>query len=213
MKNIHWKDFLADKKRTIYFVILAIFVLLSACLFSMFMCWNETRPGFIFDDPILKLIPPVDFSRLTMAFTLIPILVGLFKIFTKPKATVYFCFTAILICIFRTITLYLTPLDPPPDIIPLTDPVIEKLFYGGKVLLKDLFFSGHTANLVVIGLLTEDKIFKRLLYCCAVVVGTLLMIQHAHYSIDVFAAPFFAILAYKLGVYTANKTILKKIKV
>lgn len=213
MLNDQWQKFFSNRKIILSFCILVFSAFLAISLFSAFMCWNEGRLGFVFNDPILKLIPPSDFSRITMALTLIPIVTGIIVIFRNPKTTIYFFYTAIFICILRTISLYLTPLDPPYGIIPLTDPVIENLFYGGKVLLKDLFFSGHTANLVVIGLLLKNTRYQRLLFICAAIVGILLMVQHVHYSIDVFAAPFFAIFAYKMAVKAGDKTLLSQVKV
>jgi hypothetical protein len=213
MLNHQWRTFFTERRTVVYFCLLVIVALFSVTLFSIFMCWNETRPGFVFNDPILKMIPAKDFSLITMSFTNIPFLASLFYIIRRPKKTVYFFFATILICLLRTTTLYLTPLDPPIGIIPLTDPVIEKLFYGGSVLLKDLFFSGHTANLVVIGLIVNHKIYSKIVFTCATIVGTLLMVQHVHYSIDVFAAPIFAIFAYKMSVKLGEFTLLRKYNV
>jgi hypothetical protein len=213
MLNHHWRHFLSNRKVALYFWLLIFFGFLSVALFSSFMCWNETRPGFVFNDPILRLIPAVDFSIVTMTFTTIPFVSGFLYFLRRPKKTVYFFYATIFICLFRTTTLYLTPLDPPIGIIPLTDPVIEKLFYGNKVLLKDLFFSGHTANLILIGLILNHKIYSKAVFLCAAIVGILLMVQHVHYSIDVFAAPFFAILAYKMAVKVGDSTLLRQSKV
>lgn len=212
MLNHQWRLFFTERKTVISFCLLVIAAFVSVTLFSNFMCWNETRPGFVFNDPILKMIPAKDFSLITMSLTNIPFVAGVFYILRRPKKAVYFFYATILICLLRTITLYLTPLDPPIGIIPLTDPVIEKLFYGGSVLLKDLFFSGHTANLVVIGLIVNHKIYSKIVFVCATIVGTLLMVQHVHYSIDVFAAPIFAIFAYKMSVKLGDNTLLKKYK-
>lgn len=205
-----WKDFLSDSKRAMLFVFLVMSGFVITSLFTRFMIWNEGRPGFTFDDPLIKCLHPVNLSRFTMSLTLIPIFIGMVLIFRKPAGAVYFFFGVIIICSLRTITLYLIPLEPPPGIIPLTDPVIEKLFYGNNVLLKDLFFSGHTANIVIIGLLSDSKLYRNFMFLCAGVVGLFLIWQHAHYSIDVIAAPFFALLAYKMCIFTGNKTLLKE---
>ena len=120
----------------------------------------------------------------------------------------YVFMAAIIICILRIISIFVVPLDPPTDIIPLRDVVIEQFFYQGNVILKDLFFSGHTANLVIVALLVDVIWIKRALILVACIVGALLIVQHVHYSIDVFAAPFFAIMAYKLSVHIVNNYFL-----
>jgi len=176
------------------------------------MEWNETRPGTVFDDPILRLFKPIDISTVISVFTLVPIFLGLIYIFRKPTTTVYFLISAIVICGFRALTIYLVPLEPPIDIIPLSDPVIETLFYGGTILLKDLFFSGHTANLILMGLILEQKMIKNLLLISGFLVGTMVLLQHVHYSIDVLAAPFFSFVTYKISVWAGEKYILNDFK-
>jgi len=208
----HWKDFLSDQKRIVLFVIIVVFAFILTSFFSQFMVWNENRPGAVIQDPILKVLRPINLSSITMSFTILPIFCGMILIFKKPVSTVYFFFTVIFICLMRTLTIFLVPLEPPLGIIPLSDPVIEKLFYNDQVILKDLFFSGHTANLVVIGLLSEWKSYKYFIFVCAFIVGCLLMKQHVHYTMDVIAAPFFAFLAYKWGVLSANKILLQDFK-
>jgi hypothetical protein len=205
----NWMVFLSNKRRLIFFILLVASGFFSVSMFSKFMIWNETRPGMAYSDPILALMDPLNLSRITMPLTLIPIFIGMVLIFMNPKNTTYFFFSAFFICVLRSLTMLLVPLEPPIGIIPLTDPIIEKLFYGGQVLEKDLFFSGHTANLVLIGLLLGDKRRKRIFFFIACIVGLLLMWQRVHYSFDVFAAPFFAYLAYRLSVYAGDKTLLK----
>lgn len=207
--NTGWKCFLADRKRFLYFILLVIVGFTSVAMFSKFMIWNETRSGMTYDDPILSLVDPVNLSRITMPMTLIPIIIGMILIFMNPKHTVYFFFSAFFICLLRSLTMLLVPLEPPVGIIPLTDPIIEKLFYGDQVLEKDLFFSGHTANIVLIGLLLGDKRRSKILFFIACIVGIMLMWQRVHYSFDVFAAPFFAYLAYKMSVYCGDLTFQK----
>ncbi len=176
------------------------------------MIWNEQRPGSYINDPVLAAISPVDLSLFTGLMTNLPILIGLIEIMRKPINTVYLLFAAIGICLFRTLTLYFVILEPPLGIIPLHDPILETFFYGGSVLLKDLFFSGHTANILLVGLLVENIYLKRMLIFCSAIVGMMLIIQHVHYTIDVVAAPLFAVLTYKLTIFVANTTFLRDIK-
>lgn len=206
---IAWKSFFSSQTRLILFLILVLMCLSLVFSFTCFMEWNETRFGIVFNDPILKLFKPIDLSHVISVFTLIPIFMGLIYIFRKPDTSVYFLIAAIVICGFRALTMFLLPLEPPVNIIPLSDPVIETLFYGGNVLVKDLFFSGHTANLILIGLIVEQRYIKNLLFIAGFLVGSMVLIQHVHYSIDVLAAPFFSFVTFRISVWIGNMFIIK----
>ena len=209
---LHWKPYISTHTRILKIIILAILVGVVVSLFSEYMMWNENRIGVYFEDPILNLFMPVNMSRTTSLLTLMPIFLALAFILRSPTTTVYFFIASIFICIFRSITLYFVVLEAPIHIIPLTDPIIENMFYGGQVLLKDLFFSGHTANLILVGLLVHDMWMKRLLLTSGVIVGGLLLLQHVHYSIDVLAAPFFSVITYKISIYLGNTLFLNEFK-
>jgi membrane-associated phospholipid phosphatase len=93
-------------------------------------------------------------------------------------------------------------------IIPLKDILLQFSFYSGRENLKDLFFSGHTATLLLFGFLFHVRTLKMIFFSGAIVVGALLMIQHVHYSIDVVAAPFAAWVSVK----ASEKLFFKKEK-
>jgi len=210
MTAVNWSSFLQYRSNVVRFVLLAAFTLLLLYSFAQFMVWNETRSAPVLNDFILNYITPIDLSKYISTLTLIPIFAGQVYLFRLPEKAVEVLYATIFICLFRTMTLYLFPLDPPITIISLTDPVIEELFYAGNRLNKDLFFSGHTANLVLIGLLLENKILKTILFIFAVIVGAMLMMQHVHYSVDVFFAPPFAWFSYKLSLWATKSTFIFK---
>src|SRR5690349_14444397 len=87
------------------------------------------------------------------------------------------------------LTITLVPLDPPVGIIHLKDP-LTSLTYGGRQLFitKDLFFSGHTSNLFMIYLCLQKKRDKQFALLATIVIATLVLVQHIHYSIDVIVA-------------------------
>jgi len=107
--------------------------------------------------------------------------------------------------------MYITPLDVPTDAIDLHDPIV--FFVGtGVEVQKDLFFSGHTASLTLLALVTYnakkisgqdysfkiDNFMKIFFFFCLVIVASSVVLQKAHYTIDVFAAFFFAYGAYSV---------------
>ncbi len=112
-----------------------------------------------------------------------------------------------LIAFLRLLTIYLLPLDAPPTIIPLKDPFVE-FFGGGNTLLKDLFFSGHTATMFLFFLLVNNKL-KIVFFISTILVAIFVLIQHVHYTIDVVAAPFFTYGSYKFISFINRNYLIK----
>jgi hypothetical protein len=79
--------------------------------------------------------------------------------------------------------------------IPRVDPFAAAT--TGTTLLKDLFFSGHTATLFLLFLTARVSMVRLIFLLCTIATGALLMLQHVHYSVDVAAAPFFAYACYR----------------
>jgi membrane-associated phospholipid phosphatase len=95
--------------------------------------------------------------------------------------------------------MYLVAFEPPSTMVPLDDPFAE-FFTIGSVMTKDLFFSGHTATLFILFLVSERKNIKALFLISTVAVAISVILQHVHYTIDVFAALFFTYACYKVIV-------------
>jgi membrane-associated phospholipid phosphatase len=102
------------------------------------------------------------------------------------------------------IAMYSLPFDPPSSMIPLKDPFVQ-LFGTGKLLTRDLFFSGHTATLFLLFLVVDKKPYKQLFLFLTVLVAVSVILQHVHYFIDVLAAPFFT-----FGCFIIVKSIREK---
>lgn len=105
----------------------------------------------------------------------------------------------LLLQIFRTITMITITLEPPPGIIPLTDPIIAVLAYNDQVVTKDLFFSGHCSTLFLLVLLERRRLFKFLIFVVTLIVAVLLLAQRVHYFVDIAAAPAAAVICYGLA--------------
>jgi membrane-anchored protein YejM (alkaline phosphatase superfamily) len=106
--------------------------------------------------------------------------------------------------VIRTAAMYLLPLDPPPLLIPLKDPFVQ-YFGSGEVPTKDLFFSGHTATLFLLFLTVHGRYVKSLFLLSTIGVAVCVVLQHVHYTIDVFSAPFFSYAAYRIVAVLRNK--------
>ena len=158
----------------------------------------EARTGAVLNDFILENLVPFNVSLPIFILIWGMIAIGIIRCLFTPHIFLNYMMGFIFITFFRTICLYLVPLDPPVGIIVLKDPFLD-VFYGGSFITKDLFFSGHTATLVLLFLALEKKSDKYLCIISAVFVGILLLVQHVHYSMDIIAAPFFAWAGYISG--------------
>lgn len=192
-----WREYLSDKSNRIVFLvsIAALVVILAA--FSMFLEYVENRPGAVLDDPLLAMFSPVDITWGIFVLIYGGLLLGLVFFAQDPKLLNRAIIAYSILTVFRLCAMYAVPFEAPTGMIELTDPLVE-FFGSGSTLTKDLFFSGHTSILVLFALLFEGKT-RKLFILLAVLVGTGVLLQKAHYTIDVFCAPFFAYVAYILS--------------
>ncbi len=188
-----WRDFSFRKNLFVSIILLA--VVLAGFFFVLE--YAETREGIVIEKGWLDGIAGTqDFSTWIFACTYIATLAGIFFCSRKPLTALLLIRTYLLLQFFRALTLLIFPLDPPEGIIPLDDPFLRSTFYNGRPNLKDLFFSGHVATLVMFVFIVPQKWVKMLLVVAAVVAGMLLALQRAHYVVDVIAAPLFAFGAF-----------------
>ncbi len=192
-----WKSFLKDKKHLTEFIITAIVVTAVIIAFSHFLHFVEQREGVVLDDPILKTFNPINLTWLTFALIYLSLIIFIITTFNKPNKLLISFQAYGLMLIFRTIAMYLTPFEAPEKILLLDDPFVQ-FFAKGDILTKDLFFSGHTGTLFLLFLLAENKTLKTIFLILTLMVGTAVLLQHVHYSIDVFVAPFVAYGSYKI---------------
>lgn len=131
------------------------------------------------------------------------ILNTLFSIIRKADRLIVGLYSVSAIFALRAATITLFPLAPPAGMVSLRDPFV-RAFFGGNEITHDLFFSGHVATAVLMLLLLDDKRKQRLLAPLVAAVAVMLLVQHAHYTVDILAAPVFAGVAYRFGVWTSR---------
>jgi hypothetical protein len=190
-----WKEYLSEENNTRFFVGTCCFLLIVLFSFLNVLSYNETRTGYVFNDPVMGLIEARDLSFFTFILTYSFAIAGLLIAIKKPPLICALVGSYAILTGIRMLCLYIFPLDPPPGIIPLSDVFLKFSFYSGRQNLRDLFFSGHTATLFLFVFVLNGKKIRIYFSAGACVVGMLLVIQHVHYSIDVIAAPFFAYMS------------------
>jgi hypothetical protein len=166
-------------------------------LFSWFLEWVELRRGVILQDPILAAVAPLEFTWPIFLLIYAGLVIGIVTLSAFPMQLVIAVQSYVLTVCFRFAAMYLTPLDPPTGLVPLGDPIVQ--FFGtGEVLMKDLFFSGHTSTLLLLSLTATGRWLKTFFAFCTFAVGVMIVWQHAHYTVDVFVAPFISYTSYRL---------------
>lgn len=194
---VHWHTAWTGKPlKTELALTLAALIATLSC-FSSFVNWVETRQGVVLADPVLAMIKPVDVTWLTFMLIYAGLLSALFAVSFHPRRLIMSMQAYTLMVVFRTAAMYVLPLEPPPAMIPLQDPLVE-IIGTGQLLTRDLFFSGHTATMFILFLCVPQKKFKAVLLFGTGVLAICLLCQHVHYTVDVLAAPFFAYGAFRI---------------
>ena len=187
-----WQDTFG-KRRYAYEGLLTLVVLLA----SVYICREvihhaHTRPGVRLDDPILNLIGPISVRWPVFIVLWSSLLVAFWSLLKTPRRLLMYLQAMAVLLLLRAAALYLVPLEPLPDIIPLADPLATLRSDSGALIVNDLFFSGHTSSLFLLFLVIEGRKLGAFLLAATLFVGFGVLLHHVHYSGDVFAAPFFA---------------------
>ena len=200
VKISNWASALENtrfRSKVIAGVLIFAFILL---LFPSFFAMIEARKGIILNDWLLDYLKPHDFSIPIFIIIWSTTMLLVIRCINQPAMFLDVICSLVVLCIARMLTIYLVPLDPPPGLLTIKDP-LTSLTYGGKdvFITKDLFFSGHTSNMLMMALCFQKKSDKWFGYFAACTVGIMVLFQHVHYSIDVIAAFIITFFLVKLG--------------
>jgi signal transduction histidine kinase len=194
---MNWQSFFSNKRTRTQFILTVVLLAILMLSFSQFLQFIEKRKGVTLPDPLLNTFSPINLTWLTFSLIYLSIIWFVISIRKDPFKLMIALQSYGLMVIFRTMAMYLVPFEPPETLLSLNDPFVQ-LFGKGEILTKDLFFSGHTGTLFLLFLLTESKKLKILFLISTVIVGIAVLLQHVHYSIDVFIAPFVAYTAFRI---------------
>ena len=197
MSNVRFRN------KTIAGTILLVAILLY---FPYFFAYIERRQqGIILNDWLLQTISPIDLSVPIFIIIWSTFSLFIYRCFSNPTLFIQVVYSVIILSLARMASIYLVHLDPPLQLIKLKDP-LTSITYGGKGLFmtKDLFFSGHTSNMLLLALCLEKKPDKIFAFAAAFLIGIFVLIQHVHYSIDVIGAVVITYLLVPFGKKLAN---------
>jgi hypothetical protein len=186
--------------------LMTITIMIPVFAFSLphFFAFIEKRKGIVLNDWVLKEITPHNVSVLIFIIMWSMILLILYRAIYKPSIFITYCFTLAMVTAARITCIALVPLSPPVGLITLSDP-LSGAFYGEMSVTKDLFFSGHTATVMLIFLCLEKPVDKIVGGIATLAIAFLLLVQHIHYTIDVLSAPVVVYILFRFNRYLLNK--------
>ncbi|MBK9222799.1 MAG: hypothetical protein IPO16_11875 [Saprospiraceae bacterium] len=199
----NWKLAFHTRKFTYTILATILFFLPFVFFLESFFIFIENRNGCVLNDFILNFLPAINLSSIIFIIIYSSIISVLFYAIRFPWLFIRGCQLFLLVHYIRNVCLFLTPLDPPNDIIVLQDPFLQLFIYNEvHPNTKDLFFSGHTATVYIFMLLLWNRLqFKLIFGCLTILMAALLLFQHCHYSIDIIGALACTYLAYRMILY------------
>jgi hypothetical protein len=192
-----WREALRDRRFLVEGVATLAALVAGLSSLARFLGWVEARPGVVLPDPVLALLRPRDLTWLTFGLIYVGIVAGVVLLAPRPRHLAAAVQAYVLMVAFRIAAMWLVPLEAPPGMLALQDPLVEHVGTG-QLLTKDLFFSGHTSTMFLLFLAVPGRAARALFLVCTVGVGACVLAQHVHYAVDVLVAPFFAYGSFRL---------------
>jgi len=192
----NWNATLTDNNFIIEFIFSFFILIATMMVFSRFTQFTEMRRGIQFTDPILANFQAIDLTKSIFLMIYGGIAVALISLLAFPyRLMILFQAYAVMV-LARMVTLFILPLAPPDGMIFLQDPFVE--FFGtSKTIDNNLFFSGHTATIFLLYLCVPKKL-KTFFFFITLFIATGVLLQKAHYTVDVLIAPCISFISYYL---------------
>ena len=183
-----WREAWQSKSFKLQSIVTLVSVLSFTVVFNRFFDFVESREGSVLEDYVLNLFPAYNVSWLVFFFLYSGIVFGLYFHMNYPKTIVIAFQTYVLVTLIRICTITLLPLNPPEGYIPLREPFVQLFTSNGRIISKDLFFSGHMSTILSIYFASHQRYVRAFLLLCSMMVGSMILLQHVHYTIDVVVA-------------------------
>jgi hypothetical protein len=202
-----WIEAWKNPSFRIQFILSLVIIFAFSFFFPYFFDYIEARNGNPLNDPVLNNLPPKDLSWMVFLCLYSGILIGIFCNAGRPRNLLIAMETYFLVTLLRIFTILIVPLNPPAGYIELQEPFVALFTNDGRIISKDLFFSGHLSTILSLYFSVQQRQFKNIILVLSIMVGSLLLIQHVHYTIDVVVSPIATFFCFVM----ANKIFTKQI--
>jgi hypothetical protein len=207
MRGLTWQEAFRQPQSRKRFLVLGAAMIVMFVFVFLTLEWTENRQGFTIESWATNLLgAPRNFSIPIFSFTYLSVLAVLLQYGKSPERIFHLLAAYTIMQLMRGTLLLIVPLDPSPEIIPLEDPFLKYTFYNGRPNLKDLFFSGHVATILIIAFVQSSLKLRIAFFCTATLTAAMIVQQRVHYIIDVAAALPAAWISVRLSSYIARSS-------
>jgi hypothetical protein len=166
----------------------------------VFLPWSEYRRDLVkLYDPVHENTPVLNFVPLinTLEYTCLGTYFLQMMLYWSVDDFLFTSYCGMLLIWTRMLMLWMCPLAAPENNPELGDR-FNRIFTGSAVpeFRNDLFFSGHVATLILLGL--TSQLWPYLFFTSAFIIGVSMSLSRVHYTIDILVAPYVAYGSYKL---------------
>ncbi|GEM_PF-95541 len=192
------KDFRISASISIVFFWVSVFVSFFAIQYATERASNPVT------DIILSNFPAVDVDGLFVYGTLLLIAFATIIVFAHPKRIPFTLYSLTVFYLIRSGFISLTHIGPFPV-------QTENAYDLGAVISRflfssDLFFSAHTGVPFLLALIFwREKTLRCIFLAWSVFLGTVVLLGHLHYTIDVVSAFFITYTIYKIAEFLFRK--------
>jgi hypothetical protein len=196
-----WREAWASRAYRVALALTVPVLVATLAALASLVKWVERRPGAVIPDPILALLTARDVTWPVFTLIYVGILLAVALLVRRPVRLLAGVQAYVVMALLRMVVMWATPLDPPPGMIILEDPLVQGLGGASHALTRDLFFSGHTSTMFLLFLAVPGRAAKAFFLVAAACVAFLVLVQHVHYAVDVLAAPPFAWAAWSIATW------------
>ncbi|HFC00920.1 MAG TPA: phosphatase PAP2 family protein [Phaeodactylibacter sp.] len=201
-----WSMYLSSTRFQMMVAICFISLAFSIRYITHVLAIIDMQTGTLLFDPVHQMMPtPIDLSSIIFFLTYSSVFIVIIDVIVRsPIQVLRLGFAIALMKLLRSFSMVLVPLEPPSGIIPLQDPLVSFMTPNNVVALRDLFFSGHCATMMILLLVAVSPLVKKWMKMIIFVVPFLILWQRVHYTIDVVAG-----LAVGAAVYWLVMKVVK----
>jgi hypothetical protein len=177
------------------------------CYGRFFLPWQEKRKDLVrIHDRVHDALPLINTSPMINFLAYSSYIHYLYYMYQGQVDIELSCLYLTLLIYHRIAMIYVCPLLAPVRAYPLVDMTHQLVLRGVNTFQNDLFFSGHVACGIMLGLTIHDEpSASNWHYLCTGLQALCMLFSRVHYTIDILVAPYVSYGCFVLARFILNQ--------